>query len=301
MTIGRWGLGLALGAFLAGIYVPAPADAAVDKHPPVGPSGPVRDRNRVPSFDRWGSAAVDKFHALDEADRARILASIDKNVLTMDEWLRKLSQSRWEFLCLGERHYDEHRRFMAEEFFKRFPLDVLFLETEPDKLREMIAVSDTAGGMAYLLKAEISGVLNAVRLANPDVELIGAEAEEDDRGGLRRDSWIAKRIRERYVPRARNVALYGALHCTNGGSWYYNQLLESGGTLRPESMISVDILNAGSAEALPMVLFLSELGITKSSFVIPDVKALEPEIYEWRLIFPSTYQDFDSAVTFRAD
>ncbi len=301
MTIRRWGLGLALGAFFSGIVAPAPADAEVDRHPPVGPSGPVRDRKRIPSFERWGSAAVAKFRALGEADRARILASIDENVLTMDEWLRQLAQSRWEFLCLGERHYDEHRRFMAEEFFKRLPLDVLFLETEPDKLQEMIAVSDTAGGTAYLLKAEISGVLNAVRSANPDVELIGAEAEEDDRGGLSRDSWVAKQIRARYVPQARNAALYGALHCTNGGTWYYNQLLESGGTLRPESMISVDIRNAGSAEALPMVLFLSELGITESSFVIPDVNALEPEIYEWRLISPSTYQDFDSAVTFRAD
>lgn len=268
------------------------------------------DPVQFPESHRTAQEALARFARLAPVEQDDLRAALEARLLTVDAWLQRLDRAQYRVLCLGEFHTPATRRFLATRFFPHYRTDVLLLETTPEALAGI--ERRVRDGRAYvpLLDADIGGVLRAARTGNAAVTVRGIE---ETRTQLRaretraapeatRDRTLAHNFWEQFRPGARHVILYGALHCSDQPHWLYRYLREQSPPRDAIRMLDVHVLGEhqhGPLEAFTW--FLDQLDLHHpGDFVIPDTRALPPEIHEWfGLLDQHVLTPFAALVVFR--
>lgn len=280
-------------------FVAAPAPVIIPA------DAPIRHRGAEIIAKR----AIEQFHALPDGEREAIVGNLRDSMLPVRPWLAGIDRLGYEFICLGERHADATRRFLAEQVLRDLPMDVLLLETTPDELAESMARMQANEPYVSLLDADIGSVIRAARERNPELAIAGIEEQAAQRarrqteGHGTRDKSITENFRTHVRRGKRHVVLIGALHCTDQEDWLYRRVRESERRIGHEHMINVNVLGSHQDGALEAFLaFLDEVGIAHGDFVIADTSALHPAIYDWfatltrRFGYYRTVVVFDEAV-----
>ena len=259
--------------------------------PPTKPQNIVRIQH--PFHHEQAVDALQRFSRLPKPERDAIKENLESNLISMEHWLTHLGQSDYQVICIGELHEESTRKFLAEEFFAKFSVDVLMLEATSKELKRLIKRMNAGRTYFPLLDADIMNILRTVRAKNPDIKICGIEEtdaqqkEQDGHTGLR-DKSIACNFLNRYQPGMRHIILFGALHCTNEPNWLFENIYGQAQFPLKNRMLNTQILEEhqnGPLEAF--IFFLDEIGIEKKKFVIPDTSALHPCIYE---LFPLLYR-----------
>lgn len=276
-----------------------------EKYPRAPTEPPNTARIQHPYSHQLAVDALQRFSRLSKPEREAILANLNSNIISMEQWVTHLGQSDYQILCLGEFHRESTRQFLADEFFAHVRGDVLLLEATPRELKHLTNMVKAGRTYFPLLDADIMKILRSVRGRNPAIEIYGIEETDNqrkdrrDRGGSR-DKSMAGNFWERFYPGKRHIILIGAFHCTNQPNWLFDNLCDQAPPPLREQMLNVQVLGehqTGPVEAF--VFFLDEIGIQNKTFVIPDTRALHPLIYEWfHSLNRQTLESFGTLVVF---
>ena len=279
-------------------FVPSPAPIELP------PDAPIRHLG----FDRIAARALDDFRALPASQREAIASNLRTNVVPLSRWLEAVEQRGFGFLCVGERHEETTRRFLAEQVMPALSVDVLMLEVTQGELGAITERMHTGEARVPLLGADIAAVIRAARRRNPLLVLAGIEEESAQRAQRlerrrgSRDRSITGNFRSQLRPGKRHVALFGALHCTDQPGWLYARVGAAEHRLAGEVMLNLNVLGNhqdGTLEAF--VAFLSTLGIASPDFVIPRTGALHRAIYEWFPPLTRSFGYFSAVIVFDED
>jgi hypothetical protein len=252
--------------------------------PAAKPVSPARIQH--PFYHELAADALQRFSHLPKPEKDTIKESLESNLISMQQWLSRLDQSDYQVMCIGEHHEESTRKFLAEEFFAKFSVDVLLLEATPKELKRLTKRMNSGRVYFPLLDADIMKILRTVRDKNPDIMIFGIEETDEqqkEKSGHSgsRDKSITDNFWKRFHPGMRHVILFGALHCTNETHWLFEQINGQAPESLKNRMLNAWVLEehqSGPLEAF--VFFLDEIGIEKKNFVIPDTSALHPRIYE---------------------
>lgn len=267
---------------------------------------PVAERIQHPVYHEEALAAIELFSRLTKPEQTAIRENLKSNLVSLGPWLAQLAQSNFQILCIGERHEESTRIFLAEEFFVKVRTDTLLLEATPGKLKHL--VKRMAAGRDYypLLDADIMGPLRAAIQCNPEIRIRGIEEtdrQQKDRGGPSnsRDHHIATNFWISYRPGKRNMILFGAMHCTNEANWLFQNLHDQASPPLRDRMLNVTVMGEhqnGPLEAF--VFFLDEIGIQRKHFVISNTRLLHARVYElFKLLTRQTLDKYRSVIVFR--
>jgi len=277
-----------------------------EEYPQPSAEPPSTVRIQHPFYHEQAVNALQRFARLSEQERNSIKKRLKSGLISMEQWLARLDQSDCRVLCLGELHEESTRIFLAEEFFAKIHIDILMLEATPKALTRLTKRMNAGRTYFPLLDADIMEILRTVRAKNPNVRICGIEETDEQQKELRlhsgsRDQSIARNFWHTYRSGARHVILFGALHCANEPNWLFGHLCAQASLPLKNRMINARVLEEhqnGPVEAF--VFFLDEIGIEKTSFVIPDTRALAACIDGW---FPSLHrqilQKYRSLIVFR--
>ncbi len=262
-------------------------------HEPL-PATANQNRIQYPNYHRVARQALAAFHTLEPAERKRLMVHLAQIIRDFDAWAIDLSRERPQFVCLGEDHTNETRRFLAEELFPVLQPDLLMLEaTEP----ELARMRDDSRTHVPLLGADISKVLAAL---SPATQVIGIEQSATQQGQPREAS-IAENLLNSVAADGLNVALYGALHCADKDGWLYGRIRKSMDAALPAQRVTVRVLGEhqdGSMEAF--VYFLDEIGLSRKHFVIMPTDDLDPWVMQaFPVLYDQTLRYFDAVAVFR--
>ncbi|MDX1432654.1 MAG: hypothetical protein R3286_09415 [Gammaproteobacteria bacterium] len=293
---------IALGAIAArwarDHFVPAPAPVEVPADAPIRHLG----------FDIIAARALEEYRALPADGREAILANLRSNVVPLASWLDALEQRGYGLLCVGERHEDATRRFLAERVLPSLGVDVLMLEATSDELAAITKRVYANEKRVTLLGADIAAVIRAARRRNPYLVLAGIEehpaqrTQRQDRRQGSRDRSITANLRSHLRPGKRHVAIFGALHCTDQPGWLYARIGAEEHRLARGDMLSVNVLGRhqdGTLEAF--VWFLDSLGIATGDFAVPRTAALHRAVYEWFSPLTRSFAYYQAVVVFDED
>jgi len=265
------------------------------------------ERIQYPGYHEEAIKALKRFSRLSKSQKNTIKRNLINNLISMEQWVNDLHQSNFQIICIGELHEESTRRFLAERFFSIVNTDTLFLETTPDKLRNLIKLMKTGREYFPLLDADILDILRTVKNKNQDIRIWGIEETNDQQKGrgiysYSRDQSIAHNFWKKYKKESRHIILFGAFHCTNESNWLFQNLWNRAANPLKENMLNVHVLGEhqkGSLEAF--VYFLDEIGIEKQTFVIPDTSALHPQIYElFHSLNKQILEKYCSLIVFRS-
>ena len=271
---------------------------------PTKPPSTVRIQH--PIYHRQAVDALQRFSRLPKSERDAIKESIESSLISMEQWLTHLGQSDYQVMCIGEFHEESTRKFLAEEFFTKFSVDVLLMEATPKELQRLIKRMNAGRTYFPLLDADIMNILRSVRARNPDIKICGIEEtdkqqkEQLGHAGSR-DQSIARNFWNRFQPGMRHIILFGAFHCTNEPNWLFEYLCGQAPLPLKERMLNAQVLGEHQNGPLEgFVFFLDEIGIEKKNFVIPDTSALHPRIYElFQLLNRQILEKFCTLIVFR--
>jgi len=278
-------------------YVPAPRPLAV--------AADARIRNL--GYEELALDAVRRFRQLPVHRRAALEENLRAQVVPLDQWLGWLRRSPLRFLCVGERHRDSTRRFLAERFLPALPIDALLLET-PDRGYRALQWR-LASGERYvpLLGADIRNVIESARQRNPAVLVAGVDESEGQRarrlargGQMLRDASIVVNLRGRLRRGKRHLVLFGALHCSDRANWLFDRMRRAPSPFAPGELMNVTVVGRhqdGPVEAFAYLL--DELGFARRDLVVRDPAALDPLVYEWLSPLTRTFGYYRAAVVFR--
>lgn len=252
--------------------------------PAAKPVSPARIQH--PFYHELAADALQRFSHLPKPEKDTIKENLESNLISMEQWLTRLDQSDYQVMCIGEHHEESTRKFLAEEFFAKFSVDVLMLEATPKELKRLTKRMNSGRTYFPLLDADIMKILRTVRAKNPDIKIFGIEETDEQQKEKRghsgaRDKSIADNFWKRFDPGMLHVILFGALHCTNETYWLFEYLNGQAPLSLQNRMLNAWVLGEhqnGPLEAF--VYFLDEIGIEKKNFVIPDTSALHPRVYE---------------------
>jgi hypothetical protein len=263
------------------------------------------ERIQHPFHHQRAIEVLQLFSLLSKPDRTAIQQNLNSNLISIEQWMTRLRQSNFQILCMGELHTESIRRFLSNEFFAEFNVDVLLLETTPRELNDLMKRMEAGRDYFPLLDADIMNILRSVRNRNPDIKIYGIE-ETDKQSGEKnsqansRDQWVAKNFWTSFEPGLRHIVLFGALHCMNESGWLFYNLYNQAPPKLRDKMLNVKVLEEhqnGTLEAF--VYFINEIGVEKRNFVIPDTHSLSDHIYEW---FPTfnhqILEKYESLVVF---
>ena len=295
--------------------IAAQAGSLVSKLPPSGyrPGHLLRDTLKndllhTPPYMAIGHYAYHQYLSSPAIERQRVSANLAKIVQPFDGWLTQLNAARIDFVCIGESHQDNYRRFLARHFFPYYRLDVLYVEARQLPAKVMNLRAEIGEGYIDLLNADIANIIRATRLNNPDTLIVGVEESSGQRKVRReslvgsRDQSIYENIVEHYVPGQRVAALLGALHCNHRWNWLYTKLDKPGSPLEYANLLSVRLLS-DRKDLLSRELnrFMSLLGFPSGNYVLSDTQALDPLIHEWFLNLTDNLTKYQSVVLFQSE
>ena len=295
-----------LGGYLIILLFLTVYDWIIEEYPRRPTKPPSTERIQHPVHHEDAVKALQLFSRLPKPEKAAIKKSLKSNLISMEQWLTHLGQSDYQVMCIGEFHEESTRKFLAEEFFTKFSVDVLLMEATPKELQRLIKRMNAGRTYFPLLDADIMNILRSVRARNPDIKICGIEEtdkqqkEQLGHAGSR-DQSIARNFWNRFQPGMRHIILFGAFHCTNEPNWLFEYLCGQAPLPLKERMLNAQVVGEHQNGPLEgFVFFLDEIGIEKKNFVIPDTSALHPRIYElFQLLNRQILEKFCTLIVFR--
>jgi hypothetical protein len=247
-------------------------------------------------------AAVARYEGLPPNERRAVRVGVRASLSTLDDWAT--ATARAGFLCLGERHDDRIREFIASLLSTRLSYQVLMLEAGEDELDSLLSVVGT-GGPASLLGARIDGVMHAVGRDGEAPVLVAidetaAERKRRSRGGVtRRETTLASKVSRGWRDGQHHVALLGALHCRDVQGWLFRRVREGDPRIARGGMHSSAVM-ARYQEPSAQLLFylLEEMGIRREVLVITDVSRFPREVLLWLPPVAAAFAGFHSVILF---
>lgn len=272
---------------------------------PLEPARPKEGNIRYPEIDYLRQNALRKLGDIPAYERQQLRHSLSAAITTLDLWLEKITSAQPELLCVGESHDDITRTFLATRFFPNYPVDTLMLEITHEDLAILLKLIESGSSRLSLLEADVAEIIRAARNANPQVIIHGIEESRSqrierfkDREGSREQS-ISNNFRRLFRHGKRHAVLYGALHCTDDSSWFFNRIRASSNGDAVKTSSSVNVVNAHeSGETEAFVNFLQALEIPPPPFVLPRTSMLHPEIYAWFPQLTRTFLQYDAVIVF---
>ena len=275
---------------------------------PTRPNQPTGEKRiQHPIHHAEARRAIELFSQLPPAEQTAIKASLESNLVSLDQWVTQHARSNCQILCIGELHEEATRDFLAEQFFAKIRADTLLLEATPEELQRVIKRMEAGRDYYPLLHADIMRPLRAAIERNPDIRIRGIEEtdvqQKDSRGPSNaRDRHIARNFWASYQPGKRNIILFGALHCTNESSWLFQNLYTQASPPLKDRMLNIAVLGEhqnGTPEAF--VYFLDEVGIQKNHFVVSGSRLLHPRLHEaFQLLKRQFLDKYRSVIVFRS-
>jgi hypothetical protein len=238
--------------------------------------------------------ALDRMAALPSERRDAVRASLEASLRPVEAWVREIDRLAPSILCLGETHRQPDRKFVAERLFPHYRIDRLLLETSPVEARVIARRVDAGEVGVGLLGVDIAAVVAAAKARNPDVRIDGLEGTapvRHDDGSVQsstdREQRVAERFWSGYEPGARNVLLYGGLHCANWSLWLFHYLVLAAPDSRADGELKSVRLLARDQDAsiLAFARFAAALGWPAEDLVVADTDGLAAEIQEWFPLF----------------
>jgi hypothetical protein len=268
---------------------------------------PKGARVQHPESDRLREIAVRGFAEIPQAERRRLRANLASSIAPVDSWLDGLVREPPQLICVGERHDDATREFLARRFFVRYPVDVLMLEMRDSNLVILQRLMDAGSPRLSVLEADIAGIIRAAKQANPAVAVHAIDENRDQvlarfetREGSREQS-IVENFRDRFRQGRRHAMLYGAFHCADDSQWFIHRIRKPGNGIRVDQTLSVNVINAHESAGIEaFVNFLEDNGLPSPPFVIPSTAALDAEFYSWFPSLMSKFQHYDATIVFTA-
>jgi hypothetical protein len=246
---------------------------------------PKGARVQHPESDRLREIAVRGFAEIPQAERRRLRANLASSIAPVDSWLDGLVREPPQLICVGERHDDATREFLARRFFVRYPVDVLMLEMRDSNLVILQRLMDAGSPRLSVLEADIAGIIRAAKQANPAVAVHA----------------IDENFRDRFRQGRRHAMLYGAFHCADDSQWFIHRIRKPGNGIRVDQTLSVNVINAHESAGIEaFVNFLEDNGLPSPPFVIPSTAALDAEFYSWFPSLMSKFQHYDATIVFTA-
>jgi len=269
---------------------------------------PNKQRIQFPASHHLASDTLIKFNKKSFRDRRLLIEEMHKTISPLETWLEKINQTQLEYICLGEHHSDDTRRFLAQTIFNRLNVDILFLEATIGEMQVIEQQYNHNRPYIRLLDADIYSILKSTREHTPEVRIFGIEETNQQRQDrlkqgtkMRRDNSISTNQNMSFNPGQRHVTLMGALHCTRQAGWLFDLTRANISPSDRGKYTNISVIGEhqdGDMEAF--LYFLDEAGIKTGSFVIDDTSRLPPFIRKW---FPSLYQTqfepFQSVIIFR--
>jgi len=215
------------------------------------------------------------------AAREAVLASL----ASLDEWAA--ASSKAGFLCLGERHDDRVRAFMASQLLPRLNYQILMVEAGEDELDALLLALGSTGP-ASLLGARFDKVMRAVGRGGKAPSLVAIDETRAQRkqrtggGTSTREDTLVDKVRTRWRVGQRHVALVGALHCRDVAGWFFQRVAANDPRIARAGMQATAVM-ARYQESGAQLLFylLEEMGIQRDVLVISDVARFPREILLW--------------------
>ena len=291
-----------LGIFLAMGYEWARGNFVPSPPPKIRP---VKGTVRYPEIDYLRVNALRELGAIPTFERQQIRHSISAAITTLDAWLSRIRNTQPELICVGESHDDETRAFLAKHFFPKYPVDTLMLETTQEELAILLRLIDSGSLRLSLLEANVADVIRAARKANNRASIYGIEEKQSQliarfqRQSGSREQSIFENFRGHFRRGKRHAVLYGALHCTDGPSWFYGRIRELKDVEGIGPTLSINVVDAHeSGETEAFVNFLESLGFPPPPFVVPHTDSLHPEVYAWFPQLSRTFRQYDAVIVF---
>ena len=296
-----------LGGYLVILFGMSVYDWVLAEFPTRPNQPPIEKRIQHPIHHEEALRAIKLFSQLPPAEQTAIKASLESNLVSLDQWITQYARSNCQILCIGELHEEATRDFLAEKFFAKVRADTLLLEATPEELQRVIKRMEAGRDYFPLLHADIMRTLRAAIERNPDIRIRGIEEtdiqQKEPKGSSNsRDRHIARNFWDSYQPGKRNIILFGALHCTNESSWLFQNLHNQAPAPLKDRMLNIAVLGEhqnGTLEAF--VYFLDEIGIHKRHFVISDARLLHPRIYEAFRLLRRQIDKYRSVIVFRPE
>ena len=247
------------------------------------------------------------------ADKVDLRQAIAAQQQPLDDWIEQINRAQIDFLCVGEIHRSEYRQFLADTLLARLPVDVLMLEADADRAAEIVAAVNGGAPTVNLLGVDIASVVRAVQTQNPAVQILGVdetpeqsswrnlEQVESDRRRLSRDGFIAQNIRQQLSQGQRTVALFGVNHCAysdlglGNSRPFFRHLVDAVGD---RSTMHSLYLVASSASANLLALTLQQIGLGDELLVIPDARAIQETVYNYRWDLKAFWDNYDALMYF---
>ena len=266
---------------------------------------PNQANNRFSEIDHLRESALRKFADIPVYERQELRDSLRSAIASLDSWAGKIRNATPDLICVGEKHDDLTRAFLADQFFSRFLVDVLMLETTHEDLDILIKLIDSGSSRLSILEADMADIIRAARATNSEIFIYGIEESRDQRiarfktGAGSREKSIVENFRTHFREGSTHAVLYGALHCLDEPNWFFGRIRAAEDASRIGSMMSINVINASeSIETQAFVDFLQELGLPRPPFVIPHTSMLHAEVYAWFPQLTQSFRQYDSVVLF---
>ena len=273
---------------------------------PTPVEAPVDAFVRHAGYEELVTRALAAFHAMPPSRRETLVDNLRRHLGDLDAELARLHDSSLRILCIGERHLDTTRRFLAEAVFPALAVDVLLLAVSDDAWPAMMARIDAGDKKVPLLGADIANLVRAARKARPGLVVAGIDesaSQKSQRIHRRqgsRDISIAGNLRSQLRRDKRHAVLFGALHCADQPNWLYRRVQLGEHRVAREAIRNVNVIGEhqdGTLEAF--LAFLHGIGIERRQFMITDVGTLDRLIFTWFPGLTRSFQRFDSVIIFR--
>lgn len=266
---------------------------------------PKEGRLRYPEIDYLRENALSRLSELPAHERQELRDSLRFSVSPLEPWLEKIAGTSLQLICVGERHDDVTRSFLAGRFFPRLPVDVLMLETTHEDLDILIRLIDSGSQRLSMLEADVAEIIRAARKTNDEVRVYGIEESRAqriaryERGEGSREQSIVENFHARFDPRSRHAVLYGALHCLDEPQWFFGRVRSGKEQSRIGPAMSVNVISAvESGETEAFVNFLKALEMPPPPFVVPHPEMLHAEVYAWFPHLTQSFRQYDAVIVF---
>lgn len=303
----RWALIVAAALLILGLawfaaewalsnFVPSPKPIRVPEDAFVQQTG----------YEAMTTRALNAFDAAPAARRRALIDNLREHLGDLDSELAGLRAARLAILCIGERHLDTTRHFLAARVFPALAVDVLLLEASDDQLAGLLVRIDAGEPQVPLLGADIAAVVRAARAARPAVVVAGID-ESDSQKAQRihrkrgsRDISIAGNLRSQLRRNKRHAVLFGALHCADQPNWMYRRIHLGEHRVGREEIRNLNVIGEhqdGTLEAF--LAFIDAIGVPRRSFMVAEVEELDPSVFDWFPGLTRSFQRFESVIVFR--
>jgi hypothetical protein len=245
-------------------------------------------------------SAVRRFHALPAVRQQALRDALRASISTLDVWAGKQGKAA-SVLCLGERHENSTRAFIAAEILPLLDYQVLMLEASQTQLQTMLGQLDAAQPVT-LLHASLDEVLNVSKARIPPVRIVAIDEHQTTnkvRQTSDRESSLVRHIRQAWQQEQRHVVLFGALHCRAEPGWMMYRLVHEDARIRRAGALGIVILaRYREASAQVLMYFLEEIGLGRGIAVVAQVSLFPKLIQKWLPLVADAFAGYDSAIVF---